>query len=278
MAPTKLYKFSSHFRLDSRIGVGGYGVVWKCIDVRSNTPRAVKIVHDKICTRKSWSPEHCKRIPDEAALWLPLSHSNLVTLLDLYFHPTTNYWFFVMEYDPDYIDLFDYLGKEGTCDSSKSRKIAQQIISVLTYLHSAGVDHRDIKDESILINPSTLHIKLFDFGSASKLQPNTPYTGFQGTDLYLPPEFHRFRTYYPLPAAVWSIGCLVHCLLVGDSPFKNKAEIRSFVKLDWGDKGDELAWDFVQRCMTREPEERVKMEDLLKLRWFSDAENISPTL
>ena len=149
-------------------------------------------------------------------------------------------------------------------------------LQVVHYLVSCGIDHRDIKDENILLNPTTLQIKLLDFGSASKLSPD-PYTTYQGTDVYLPPEYYRERKYSAFPAAVWTIGCLVHCLIAGDCPFNEKTEIQDYVKLQWLDDGDDLAKDFINRCMNNDADQRLDIVSLLKHRWFNEPE-INPSL
>ena len=251
--------------------------MWSCIDKKTKEARAVKITRDKVSMRKCWSAQYGKQIPEEAVLWLPLSHPNLVNLLEVFYVPATKYWFLVMDYDPQYVELFNHIDKNGPLSSANARVVTRQIIEVVTYLISCGVDHRDIKDENILINPSTLHIKLLDLGSASKMTPDVPYTSCQGTDVYTPPEFYRRRRYYPLPGLVWSLGCLVHCMIAGDGPFTSKQDVKHYSGVVRADNKDVLAKDFVERCMMRDETERIKFEELLGHRWFSEPE-IDPSL
>ena len=251
--------------------------MWSCTDKQTKETRAVKITQDKTCNRKCWSAEHGKQIPEEATLWLPLSHPNLVKLLEVFYIPATKYWFLVMDYDHQYVELFNHLDKNGPLSSANARVVTRQIIEVVNYLISCGVDHRDIKDENILIHPTTLHVKLLDLGSASKMTPDVPYTSCQGTEVYTPPEFYRHRRYYPLPGLVWSLGCLVHCLIAGDGPFRTRQEVKQYSGVEWVDNKDVLAKDFVERCMMRDETERMKVEELLGHRWFNEPE-IDPSL
>jgi serine/threonine protein kinase len=95
--------------------------------------------------------------------------------------------------------------------------------------------------------------------------------------VYIPPEYYRLKRYSPLPATVWSLGCLVHCLIVGDGPFTDRTQVREYHGLQWPDKRDELARDFVDRCMMRDERERLSVEELLAHRWFNEPE-INPSL
>ena len=90
------------------------------------------------------------------------------------------------------------------------------------------VDHRDLKDENLLVNPDNFHVKLIDFGSASQLTERA-YTRFQGTDVYLPPEWYTRHSYMALPATSWAIGCLIFPCLSGDSPFATRDEVINWV-------------------------------------------------
>ena len=252
--------------------------MWTCIDLDTKQKRAVKIVPDMKCLRKTWCPRFNKKVPDEVSLWLPLCHPNLVSLLEVFYDEENNYWMYVMDYERDYQDLFNYIDQHGPLTSAASSVITRQVVKAVHYLISCGVDHRDIKDENILLNPTTLQIKLIDFGSASKLSPTLePYTTYQGTDVYLPPEYYREKKYSAFPAAVWTIGCLVHCLIAGDCPFNDKTEVMGYVRLQWLDDGDDLAKEFINQCMQSEADQRLNVVSLLKHRWFNEPE-VNPTL
>ncbi|XP_063691544.1 serine/threonine-protein kinase pim-2-like [Bolinopsis microptera] len=104
---------------------------------------------------------------------------------------------------------------------------------------------RDIKDENILLNPITLQTKLIDFGKLS--------------NVYLPPEYYREKKYSAFPAAVWTICCLVHCLIAGDCPFNDKTEIRDYVRLQWLDDGDDLAKEVINQCIQSDADQRLNV-------------------
>ena len=126
----KTENFTDHYSLVDHIGSGGYGSVWTCIDRETKQMCAVKIVPDKKCWRKTWCPRFNKKVPDEVALWLPLCHPNLVSLLEVFYDEESHYWMYVMEYEPDFVDLFNYIDKNGPLTSAASSFITRQVIKV----------------------------------------------------------------------------------------------------------------------------------------------------
>ena len=269
--------FSDYYSLVNHIGSGGYGTVWSCIEKTTQLLCCVKIVPDKKCRRKTWSDRYNLHVPDEVALWEPLSHPALIPLLEVFYDSDSHYWMFVMGYEEGYMDLFNFIDKNGPVSSSTAQHIARQVVHVLHFLFASGVDHRDIKDENILYNPTTHQIKLLDFGSASPLlSADQTYTSYQGTDVYLPPEYYKTKSYQAFPAAVWTVGCLVHVLISGDCPFNDTDDIKDYICLKWLDDGDELAKDFVDQCLQLDVSNRLSASALINHRWFNEPEK-NPT-
>ena len=91
-------------------------------------------------------------------------------------------------------DLFDFISDNGPLKEDLAKKIFRQIIDAVQKIHSAGVIHRDIKDENILIDTQTHNVKIIDFGSAAKLHHDI-YSYFAGTRVYAPPEWIEFGTF-----------------------------------------------------------------------------------
>ena len=142
----------------------------------------------------------------------------------------------------------------------------QQLVRLSYYFTLLDIDQRDIKDENILYNPRTKHIKVIDFGAAAKLS-SAPYTEFRGTDVYIPPEYYCYGKYQSFDATVWAIGCLSFILLDGDCPFDSHADVMGFKSVE--QLRSDLATktkrhNFIRACLNPDPECRISDSDLLK--------------
>ena len=78
------------------------------------------------------------------------------------------------------VDMFDYLKKQIYIYEDEAKRLFAQVLQAVTECHQLGVVHRDIKDENILIDNKTQHIKLIDFGSAVFVKNNTNFNEFCG--------------------------------------------------------------------------------------------------
>ena len=264
--------FRSQYKLLSPLGQGGYGSVWLSERRVDQTKFAVKIIPDINCSRKTWCCVRNMYIPEEVMVWEDLSHPNNSSFVNAFYEhgkSTQAKWMLVMEYSPEFVDLFDYIDRHGTMSSEDAAHIIKKVIEVCYYLATENVDHRDIKDENILYNPKTKEIKLIDFGSASILS-DCPYKTLQGTGVYIPPEFYRSGSYHAFPAAVWSIGCLSYVLLDGFCPFNTQQEVLEYKTLSSTNLNiDSVSRDFITACLTIDPNCRISFQNLIYHNWFN---------
>ena len=82
-------------------------------------------------------------------------------------------------------DLFDYIEEKRVLDESIARNFFRQIVDTIIAIHKAGVVHRDLKDENILVDLKTNELKIIDFGCGAFLKDKV-YTDLAGEclDLY----------------------------------------------------------------------------------------------
>ena len=259
-------QFSLLYTPIRKLGQGGFGSVYLCQRISDLAKCVVKVVPECNIKRTTYCPDREIDLPDEIMLWEPLSHSNIVPLKDVYFEKET--WIMVMDYCPGFVDLFDYVAEHGAMSSGDAANIIKQVIETCYYLTAQGIDHRDIKDENILYNPETKQIKLIDFGSASLLS-ESPYRYRRGTDVYIPPEYHNYKSYHALPAAVWAIGCLSYALLNGKCPFNTVSHVQEYTTLTWRKPTvGVLARHFTELCLKAAEKERMEFRHFFLHPWF----------
>lgn len=157
-------------------------------------------------------------IPLEIYLQAQLCHPAIARVTNCY--RLAQHWVFTMPYCDNYMDLKSFIKIHVRLDEAVARTILAQVYTAISYCLGRGIDHRDIKHQNILINRTSLHIKLIDFGLASICVPGrTVYTKVQGTELFLAPEAIVQKRYTPLENTTWALGCLLYCMVCGTVPF-----------------------------------------------------------
>merc|ERR1711963_440954 len=191
----------------------------------------------------------------------------VIRILDFFEMPES---FFIVMEKFTCQDLFDYISERGALSEEAAREIFKQILETVLMCHNNGVLHRDIKDENILIDVKTQKIKLIDFGSGTYLHDGL-YNDFEGTRVYAPPEWIKYRRYTADGLTVWSLGILLHDMVCGDIPFESDSQILLGLP-DWSTNtvlSSDLK-DLIYRCLTTDPYQRIKLEDLSCHPWLLD--------
>jgi glycogen synthase kinase 3 beta len=94
-----------------------------------------------------------------------------------------------------------------------------------------GVCHRDIKPQNILVNPHTHQLKLCDFGSAKVLVQGEPNISYICSRYYRAPELIFGATEYTTAIDVWSAGCVLAELLLGQPVFPGDSGVDQLVEI-----------------------------------------------
>lgn len=106
-----------------------------------------------------------------------------------------------------------------------------QLFRSLAYIHSQGICHRDIKPQNLLLDPATGILKLCDFGSAKILVENEPNVSYICSRYYRAPELIFGATNYTTKIDVWSTGCVMAELMLGQPLFPGESGIDQLVEI-----------------------------------------------
>ncbi|MEO7660691.1 MAG: serine/threonine-protein kinase, partial [Pyrinomonadaceae bacterium] len=212
----------SHYRLIRMIGSGGMGEVFLAEDTRLGRRVAIKFLND---TFKK-DPDRMRRFDLEARSTSALNHPNILTIYDIGGADGVKY--IVSEY-VDGETLWTRLGS-GRLSVRVCLEIAIQIASALKAAHEAGVVHRDLKPDNIMLR-SDGSVKVVDFGlakasghamsggEANTLEAVTTSPGIiLGTPRYMSPEQTRGIS-LDGRSDIFSLGIIVFEMLTGSSPF-----------------------------------------------------------
>src|SRR5687767_10667679 len=215
---------AGRYRLESKIGSGGMGTVWRARDEVLDRVVAVKILHEGLASDAAFA----ERFRREARAAASLSHPNVVAVYDTGDgeHP-----FIVMEYIEGE-SLHNMLRRRGPLPVEDTARIARSVLAALAHAHSRGLIHRDMKPANVLFDASTGQAKVVDFGIAKGLEDTgglTRTSGLIGTAAYLSPE--QVSGHDATPASdLYAVGCLLYCCLTGEPPFSGTTPVAIAVK------------------------------------------------
>jgi beta-lactam-binding protein with PASTA domain len=236
------------YRVEARLAHGGMATVYRAFDDRLDRPVALKVIDAGLARR----PEYVARFIREAKSCARLSHPNVVGVYDQSAIKTApagygaaepdrgTLAYLAMEYVPG-STLRQALGRRGRLTPRQALQVLDAMLAGLGAAHRAGIVHRDVKPENVLINDAVLAqshsygaaLKVTDFGLArsvtgsadgNTLGGSLPGGGLIGTASYLAPELVRFGT-CDQRSDVYSAGIVLFELLTGRKPFAAKTPV-----------------------------------------------------
>ena len=214
------------YRIESKLGEGGMGEVFRAVDTRLGRAVAIKT------TREQFN----ERFEREARAISSLNHPNVCTLYDV----GPNY--LVMELVEG--ETLAALLKTGPLDMKTAILYASQILAGLAEAHSKGIVHRDLKPGNVMI--ARTGVKVLDFGLAKSGTDDT-VTGSHmaiGTPAYMAPEQRKGKP-ADARADIYAFGCMLYEMLAGTQVGPNRRRI-----------GPGKLERIVNRCLEEDPARR----------------------
>ncbi|HEX9255538.1 MAG TPA: serine/threonine-protein kinase, partial [Candidatus Angelobacter sp.] len=213
-----------HYRILKRIGGGGMGEVYLASDINVGRTAALKLLPAYL----TGNAERLRRFEQEARAVAGLNHPNIMTIYELGSDDSTRY---IASELIEGETLHQCLAR-GRIELKETVEIAIQVTSALAAAHSAGVVHRDIKPQNIMLRPDG-YVKVLDFGIAKLAEPEVPSAlpehealklvetnlgSILGTVSYMSPEQARGAP-TDKRTDIWSLGVVLYEMAVGRAPF-----------------------------------------------------------
>ncbi|MCM3887385.1 serine/threonine protein kinase [Frankia sp. R82] len=250
-------RLGSRYVLHEVLGQGTTGQVWRGARVSDGTPVAIKVLRRELAD----DPVIVERFLREWDLLATLDDPGLVAVRDLVNEPDTLALVMDLVEGPD---LRAHLREFGPRPAREAVGITIGTLDALDRVHAAGIVHRDVKPENILIDtadPDRPVVRLTDFGIARMVGPHSRQTtGPVGTPLYMAPELGAGAP--PTAAAdVYAAGVVLYEILAGSPPFDSPNPVE-LLRAHREDEPELIQgvpaplWDVLSRMLAKSPRQR----------------------
>ena len=238
-----------HFIVGTAIGVGGFGITYKCYDATLGVIVAIKEFFPVGLVNRSpgemkvglLSGEKEKQYKNQIKRFLMEAQSiaqfgkanDIVNVFDYFEENNTAY--IVMEYI-DGVLLKDYLEKQGALSPDIAMTIIEPVVEALKKIHASGIIHRDISPDNIFIAGED-SVKVFDFGAAILNDESGVKEGEKVIKVgYSAPEQYRDSAGQGYFTDIYSIGVILYQMITGQKPIEStereyKDELKSPLEL-----------------------------------------------
>ena len=223
------------YKLETRLGIGGMGTVYRARHVLIDRPVAVKVLNQRLIGDDAART----RFHREAKAAGRIQHLNAVAVTD--FGQTSDGHVYIVMELLEGRTLREILAKEAPLETARAVSMMLQASAAVAAAHEAGVIHRDLKPANILVtqsNDAPSVVKVLDFGiaklAADTLDEDEQHTLTQvgamiGTPRYMSPE--QCNGYELTPSSdVYSLGVILYEMLTGMAPFTGSTPLAIAVK------------------------------------------------
>lgn len=263
------------YEFQETIGHGTYGTVVSVVERDTHINFAIKIVNKFTAGVKNQV-----EIQREFNILKTVNHPNIIVLHKIY--ESNKKFYMIFEKCGD--NLFNVYKQKFPFSEKNNKKIIEQLVAAVYYLHKNDIVHRDIKMDNILLakNPNDpndeFYIKLSDFGLSiikSGAGIRSMLTERCGTVIYMAPEILLQRNYSEL-CDVWSVGIILYVLLIGRFPFyeiKQDDLVHKILNTEPEINPNIVshdATDLLKCILKKDPVNRITALEILKHPWLLD--------
>ncbi|KAE8746221.1 hypothetical protein FOCC_FOCC007093 [Frankliniella occidentalis] len=281
------YSIRKKYQVTVRLGAGTFGEVSLVFDKENGKPCAMKTILKDTFVNNRMLNSLQKKLVNELDILQSVKHPNVIQLVDVL--DCKKEHFLVLEY-MEGKDLEHRLERARQNNEQLEEKLSKlyfyQILQGVQYLHRQGIIHRDLKPANILLasDQKETILKITDFGLSKVLSPATMMKTLCGTKMFLAPEvIEGAGSYeYTEQVDVWSMGVILYLCLSGVEPFYTDTGnvdelIREAVfdldSTDWNNTSED-AKAVINRMLTKDPNERIRVREIYQMLWLQDEEMI----
>jgi tetratricopeptide (TPR) repeat protein/tRNA A-37 threonylcarbamoyl transferase component Bud32 len=254
--------FGPRYRIESLLGQGGMGRVYKAYDKDIDRTVALKVIRHAVMGET----DALKRFKQELHLASKISHKNILRIHDMGEVGGTK--FITMAYVEGQ-DLYGILKEHPKMPIERVLKFATQLAEALAAAHAEGVIHRDLKPQNILVNKDD-QIFVSDFGLAKSFEEGaqgmTKTGAFLGTPRYMSPEQVEGKP-ADQRSDLYAYGLIFYEMVTGDVPFTGESTLKvMYQRIQEKPKNPKLVnpslptWvaRIIMRCLEKDPAARYQ--------------------
>ncbi|MGH7678762.1 MAG: serine/threonine-protein kinase [Gemmatimonadaceae bacterium] len=250
------------YRIERLLGEGGFGRVYAALDVRLGRSVAIKVIRPDLAGARAF----IDRFRNEGTALAKFRHPGIVPIYDIREHEGLIYYVMpLIEGDT----LRQKLDQRRALSPKETQRILIELCDCLAATHRAGILHRDVKPDNIMLEGILGSALLMDFGIAKSLEDYTATNSgvMVGTPTYMSPEQASGDTNLDNRSDIYSLGVLAYHMLTGRPPFIGRTA-HQVIAAHVADKPEPIRKrnpsvprsmaDAVERCLEKNPDDRFQ--------------------
>ena len=253
-----------------KISAGSFCEVKKVLHIPTKQNRAVKIIH-KVGLQNNIINQ--KSILHELKILNSIDHPNILRCYAIY---EDDLQYYIVTEFCEGGNLFQKILELKAFTENEAAEVVRQMLSALSFCHSKGILHRDLRPENVLLDSkgSSLALNISDFGTSCFLDVDRNLNSKFSSPFYTAPEV--IQEAYNEKCDIWSCGVMMYIMLFGKPPFSGATEneVYNAIKsqpLSFNTESTNIsneACDLLTRMLKVDTTQRISAADALKHTWI----------